>query len=87
MVARTAEAEARRTGAEKPERVDGLTDGHHVKNRAMWISKSQTGRKLLETYIHEAMHCCFWDLSEDAVHEGAADISKFLWRLGYRPTA
>ena len=82
VVARTADAEAKKLGEAKPERVAGLTDGLKVKKKEMWISKSLSGVKLLDTYIHEAMHCCLWDTSEEAVHESATDIARFLWRLG-----
>jgi hypothetical protein len=38
----------------------------------------------LDTLIHEAMHACLWDLSEDAVDSSATDIARFLWRCGWR---
>lgn len=40
--------------------------------------------QFLETAIHEALHACKWSKREKDVDETARDISKFLWRLGYR---
>ncbi len=84
VIAKSADAEARRIGEAPPGQVRGLTDGPSTKNKAMWINKNLSGVKLLDTYIHEALHCCIWDLSEDTVHETANDLARFLWRLGYR---
>lgn len=41
-------------------------------------------RNILDTTIHEALHACDWDKSEKKVERTAKDISRFLWRLGYR---
>ena len=38
----------------------------------------------LEIIIHEAMHACLWDLSEESVVETARDVSRLLWRLEWR---
>ncbi len=38
----------------------------------------------LEIEIHEALHALFFDMSEETVTEAAEDLTKFLWRLGYR---
>lgn len=38
----------------------------------------------LETVIHEALHACNWAKVEYKVTSTAHDISRFLWRLGYR---
>jgi len=45
---------------------------------------AQNNEETLETIIHEALHACFWDLSEEAVDEAAVDIAGLLWALGYR---
>ena len=34
----------------------------------------------LETMIHEAIHACHWDLSEEAVEETATDVAKIVVR-------
>ena len=38
----------------------------------------------LECLIHEALHACKWGATEKKVENTAKDISRFLWRLGYR---
>jgi len=43
-----------------------------------------SGRILLNTLIHESIHACDWDAPEKKVQQMANDISRFLWRLGYR---
>ena len=46
-----------------------------------------TPRMLLNVLIHEAIHACDWGASEKKVGRMATDISRFLWRLGYRCTS
>ena len=43
-------------------------------------------RMILNTLIHESIHAYDWNAPEDKVQQMANDISRFLWRLGYRPT-
>jgi len=50
------------------------------------IDQRLTGRARLETEIHEAIHVCFPQMSEEAVVVAGRDISKVLWALGYRLT-
>ena len=38
----------------------------------------------LEILIHEMLHACFWDLDEEVVSEVGRDLSKALWKMGYR---
>lgn len=38
----------------------------------------------LDTLIHEVLHACQWDLSEEAIEETACSIAHVLWRLGWR---
>ena len=38
----------------------------------------------MEISIHEALHACNWNKSEEVVAQTAKDIARFLWRLGYR---
>lgn len=42
----------------------------------------QEGAQKVDTVIHEALHACFWDLSEESVKIAARDISSLLDRLG-----
>ena len=39
---------------------------------------------LLDTVVHECLHGCMWDVSEEAVRESATSISKVLYDLGAR---
>ena len=43
-----------------------------------------SGRMLLDTLIHESIHACDWNAPEKKVQRMATDISRFLWRVGYR---
>lgn len=43
-----------------------------------------TGQIRLDILIHEMLHACFWDVREQGIEEAATDISRLLWRLGYR---
>lgn len=63
----------------------GTCDAPHIKGKAI-VAPVNNGEKLsdLDTVIHEALHACFWDLSEDAVDTGATCIAKLLWRAGWR---
>jgi hypothetical protein len=40
----------------------------------------------LDTHIHEFLHACFWIVDEEIIGQAATDITKALWRLGYRKT-
>lgn len=42
------------------------------------------GRRRLEVIVHECIHACLPQLSEDTVTETARDISRVLHTLGYR---
>lgn len=41
------------------------------------------GERRLDVLIHEMLHACFWDISEESVEESATDIARALWRVGY----
>jgi len=62
----------------------GKCDPPFVKNKKIIINPDTKGEKLLETYIHEMLHGCFWDMDEEAIYESSRDIARALWRLGYR---
>lgn len=55
-------------------------------DREMMIPVSGESREDLETIIHESLHACMWDQSEDAVDETSIDIARLLWRLKWRKT-
>ncbi len=56
------------------------------KGKSIQINKRNSNLEELDTYVHEAIHACTWDMDEEAVTEMGKDIAKFLWRLGYRKT-
>jgi hypothetical protein len=64
----------------------GEVDGNTDTDRHLWmvIGRNLREKVGLETAIHEALHACDWRQSEQKVMETARDISRFLWRLGYR---
>ena len=43
-----------------------------------------SGERRLDVLIHEMLHACFWDISEEGIQFSATDIARSLWRLGYR---
>lgn len=52
--------------------------------RKVLIDSRLKGRARMETEIHEALHVCFPQMSEETVTLSARDISRILWFLGYR---
>lgn len=52
--------------------------------RRIRIRQVLRGRARLETVIHEALHAQTWTRSEEDVRRSARELSKLLWRLGYR---
>ena len=55
--------------------------------RKILIDERLKGRSLLETIIHECLHACFPQMSEETITEAGRDIARVLWALGYRPPA
>ena len=55
--------------------------------RKILIDARLKGRALLETEIHEALHACFPQMSEESITEAARDLARILWALGYRVDA
>lgn len=55
--------------------------------RKILIDERLKGRALLETTIHECLHACYPQMSEETVTESARDIARVLWNLGYRQSA
>ena len=48
------------------------------------IQKGLRAQVHLDTVLHEALHACFRDATEEAVFETARSLMDLLWRLGYR---
>ena len=47
------------------------------------LEKKQNDRHYLDTVLHEAIHACGME-NESKVTQMAKDISRFLWRVGFR---
>ena len=62
----------------------GLCDPPDKPGKKITIDSGIRGQKRLEILLHEGVHACSWDLDEDAVAEISDDLSRMLWRLGYR---
>lgn len=66
-------------------RLRGSADGYaKFEPRRVLINQQLAGRQRLEVEIHEALHQAFYDLDESVVLEVGKDISRILWKLGYR---
>jgi hypothetical protein len=62
----------------------GNIDGPHKTHKAIRIWQGLKDQERLEVLIHEMMHAAGWHLEEEYVEEFADDLSRILWRLGYR---
>lgn len=62
-------------------------DGACSKRRqVIKVHQSLSGKKLLETVIHEVLHAEHWQIDEEYVNVTAADLARILWRVGFRET-
>ena len=52
-----------------------------VGNDLMQPSKD---KELMEVLLHEGLHACMWDVSEEGIHQTADSLANLLWRCGYR---
>lgn len=63
----------------------GKCDPPGKRPRRILLDESLDGAKLAEILIHELAHAAWWDLDEDAIREGSADIAREVCRvLGVR---
>ena len=62
----------------------GYCDPPDKNGKAISIPINGSSSDDLDYIIHECLHACFWDLEEIAVERAADDISRLLWRLGWR---
>jgi hypothetical protein len=64
---------------------DGLAENDpKTTKKHIWISRSVKGKNLLDTIIHEGLHCALPCLSEEAVLQFGTELAAILWDLGYR---
>lgn len=65
--------------------IRGQIDPPVYVNKQLKLSTRITKNKeILEVFIHECLHGCFWDIDEQAIEKSAADIANALYRLGAR---
>lgn len=62
----------------------GYCDPPTQKNKKIQVHNKSNSKKLLEDLIHEMLHACNWDASEEWVTETAKSICNVLWDQGYR---
>ena len=62
----------------------GVCDDPASEGKEMVLMGTGGERDVLDGFIHESLHACLWDLSEDAVGETAGAIARLLLKLGYR---
>lgn len=62
------------------------TDPGRADGRLIRVRVKQSERDMMDTIIHEALHACT-PLDEQSVASTATDITRLLWRLGYRRIA
>jgi hypothetical protein len=61
-----------------------MIDPGKAEGRLIRIGTWQGEQDTLDSIIHEALHASLPLLDETAVHQTANDISRLLWKLGYR---
>ena len=62
----------------------GLCEAPTELNKKIKIRYSKNEKVFFENCIHESLHALFWDIDEEAITEAGEDLTKFLWRLGFR---
>lgn len=70
---------------ETGKRWHGACDHPDKANKCVFIDTAMKGQNELDTIIHEVLHAAAWSvLDEDFVADTAEDLSRLLWKLGYR---
>lgn len=62
----------------------GNIDSPNIKGKEVRIRSTLKDEEKLEVIIHELLHGCGWWLDEEWIEMTALDVSRILWRLGYR---
>lgn len=64
----------------------GLADSPETKGsqREVFIDTDQSPRELMDTCIHEGLHCCCPYLTEEVVTDTATSLARFLERVGFQ---
>jgi hypothetical protein len=50
----------------------------------IYIDPRMQGRKKLELYIHETLHCLYPEAEEEEIVLKSVVLTKLLWKMGYR---
>jgi len=56
----------------------------HIGRKLILVRANRPPKKDLENVIHEALHAAVWIMSEEWVANTARDITRLLWRDGWR---
>lgn len=65
--------------------VRGEIDPPSYINKSIRLSsRLRKQKEILEVFLHECLHGCFWDIDEEAIDKAAYDISRALYSLGAR---
>ncbi len=59
-------------------------DSKKAAERVIKVKRKQKEEDVLDTLIHEMLHAIFPQLTEDTVYDAANDLSRTLYKLGYR---
>lgn len=61
-----------------------MNDPGRAAGRVIHLASWQSEEELLDTVLHELIHCCRPELEETTVTEMAREMARVAWRLGYR---
>ena len=64
--------------------IDGSCDYPRGGKPSIRITAEPFTKQELEAIVHEALHAEDWSKAEEIVDRIAKEVSRFLWRLGYR---
>lgn len=84
MTVKTHTFRGRKYAVVNDERLHGYCTGPHHKRPHIFINPDLSPKLLMEVVIHESLHACKWGATETDVDETARDLTRLLWRLGYR---
>lgn len=64
--------------------IDGDCAAPTDKGKRIRVASTLRGERRLDVLLHEMLHAGAWNLDESTVSTIASDMSRVLWRLGYR---
>ena len=65
-------------------RIDGFCESPRGAVPVLLLCVDLSTKAGLESAIHEGLHACNYMKKEESVKQAAKDVSRFLWRLGFR---